>query len=80
MVVKGAGGESGVRNTKVGKDNNDRNDNTKVVVKVGQDNICKIQLFQCTVRAGVWPLLYKPTLILFPVKYSGSISNFATGS
>ena len=35
MVVKGAGGESGVRNTKVGKDNNDRNDNIKVVVKVG---------------------------------------------
>ena len=37
MVVKGpgGGGRSGVRNTKVGKDNNDRNDNIKVVVKVG---------------------------------------------
>ena len=64
---------------KVGK-NYKRNDNIKISVKVGENNICKIQLFQCTVRAGVWPLLYKPTLILFPVKYSGSISNFATGS
>ena len=44
-------GGSGVRNTKVGKDNSDRNDNIKVVVKVGQDDICKIQLFQSTVRA-----------------------------
>ena len=46
---------------KVGE-NTKRNNNIKIlVVKVGENNICKIQLFQCTVRAGVWPFLYEPT-------------------
>ena len=49
-----------------------RKNNIKISnVQVGENNICKIQLFQCTVRAtGVWPVLYKPTVILFSDKSS----------
>ena len=58
------GGVAMYNHLKVGE-NYKRNDNIKISVKVGENNICKIQLFQCAVRADVWPVLYEPTLILF---------------